>query len=916
MGLLLDDSQFQKLESIFNDLNNSRGSDYSATSICQLSDILFEESTVSSNKCSCSPKDNNTEATNDSENLLSPLCRKEETFSPCQEKALLIQAGFSACIRAFVFEGFASQTAVTRVIRILRRLTRGVSQANVDCVLHREMLRGLGVIFGMVPDFNLLRVLQAPLKEYLFWCYTQSEDEYVVRNSRILLCATTWMREVASNNKNTSQNIGTDIGSSNNKRAARGQAASSFNGSCSNSTAVSRHGLTQSSQELLSFLISDLGICTEQLQMESRHSSSPSLGGSSNLELKKRVLRNLQLFSKLIIYSGVYHQPNSNPSNSLSSSKCWDLGSAGRNKTGGGSLITTLITPQIMQVLGNLRVTILEEVYRFVDEFVSVYLETAEEDGREKKRLRDSTNRGEAQTKIKAKSSPHSPSATTASSLEDEDLSRVSSDSLTKDVQARMLTCLIHKVFVMRTTSKESNNNPENLNTQLDTAGTDNLRYILDLAALQQEIFENLLEVSGKTGLVVYSYMIQEYLVSVFSLEQAPLSSSRLRNPQVTQLLFENFSSSLLFGFGLVPDTKFSDFDFEIFLSFKASLKAVEYFERLFQEAASIQELSIQQQSSGSRPEGSHHPPKLASQFSAFKDVEVARSINQRLVSEMQTYRLANNIILGHRYTRAAKEFRQREQQPSSLDGQINRCHVSSSRLLLNMISKNCQPFSLRSLGTHELIHSDTETKKILLELIYLVSSTIAEYYQDPETVPNPLVFDNINKVLADLSFILDNNFRDERLESTIKLFSSKVNNNNQHQHHQSQSVSPPDFKQGALNSDFFLHTIVCDFSKKDQFHLDYKDEDLVAYQSVKESEPSFPCLPSQDHASSPPSLPQSPLLQGKEPNSLIITPTDKTPEEEKKSPNIDDPVDLCMNLVPSSGEEDEEPSYPFGTTL
>ncbi|KAJ1608635.1 mucin-like protein [Cryptosporidium canis] len=855
MGFLLTESQFQKLESIFNDLDNSRGSDYNATSICQLSDVVFAESEEpASNQCSCRPRGNNG-SSGDDQGAAADAGGGIPGFRPCQERALLIKAGFSACIRAFTYEGFASHVTNARVIRILRRLLKGVSPISIDCVLHREMLQGFGVIFGMIPDYNALRVLQSSLKSYLFWCYTQSDDEFIVNNSRMLLCVTTWMRETTNNTSGTGSGL-----------------ANSYNEAGNNP----KYGLTLSSQELLTFLMSDLGTCTEQFQRESRHNLSDP--GSSNLELRRRILRNLQLFSVMIVYSGVYHPPGPNPSSHSSmASPCSALsgrhgGSDGACKQGTGSLITTLITPQIMQVLGNLRVVLLEEVFRFVDEFITVYLESGAED----EYLDESPKNG-------VKTGPGGELGTPSGDKEQTKLPR--------GIEIRVLNSLMYFIFAVLE-GNCSLKSREDLGSFLIKGGDRlpaALEHILALASLQQEIFENLLKASGKTGLVVYSHMIQEYLISVFSWEHVPSASYKFRNAQTAQLLFDRYYSSVLFGFGLIPETRLQEFDYQIFLSFRASLKIVEYFDRLFQEMASIQDLSLELLGSNSiSRKGLQRPTQLF----AFKDALVTRLIGQRLASQISICNLANRVILDQRYTRVGREFRQKDSLPS-IDRIINKYHVSSSVVVSNIITRNCQPFNLRPLKVHELLHSDLHIRKVLLEITYLVCHTIMEYYQDAETTQNPAVFNNILQTLKGLLFILDDRLPDERLEAALSFFTERTH-----------SKHPPkdgDNHTDGLRNPMLIHSTVYDFSKKDQFYLDYKDEDF-------DIKPETSCPHEDTAVISIPLLSQSPPLP--------LLQSEEEPEKEEslreKSPDLDE-VELCMNLTASSsssgGEEEAEPS-------
>ncbi|KAJ1611855.1 mucin-like protein [Cryptosporidium canis] len=870
MGFLLTESQFQKLESIFNDLDNSRGSDYNATSICQLSDVVFAESEESaSNQCSCRPRGSNG-GSGDDQGAAADAGGGIPGFRPCQERALLIKAGFSACIRAFTYEGFASHMTNARVIRILRRLLKGVSPISIDCVLHREMLQGFGVIFGMIPDYNALRVLQSSLKSYLFWCYTQSEDEFVVNNSRMLLCVTTWMREATNNIS------GTGSGVSNNHNEAGNNP---------------KYGLTLSSQELLTFLISDLGACTEQFQRESRHNLGDP--GSSSLELRRRILRNLQLFSVMIVYSGVYHPPGPNPSSSSSSSMaspCSALsgrhgGSEGPCKQGTGSLITTLITPQIMQVLGNLRLVLLEEVFRFVDEFITVYLESGAED----EYLDESPKSG-------VRTGPGGELGTPSGDKEQTKLPR--------GIEIRVLNSLMYCIFTVLDGSR-SLKSREDLGSCLIKGGDRllaALEHILALAALQQEIFENLLKASGKTGLVVYSHMIQEYLISVFSWEHVPSASYKFRNAQTAQLLFDRYCSSVLFGFGLIPETRLQEFDYQIFLSFRASLRIVEFFDRLFQEMAGIQDLSLELLSCNSI---SKKGPQRPTQLSAFKDALITRLIGQRLASQISICSLASRVILDLRHTRVGREFRQKDSLPS-IDRILNKYHVSSSLVVSNIITRNCQPFNLRPLKVHELLHSDLQIRKVLLEITHLVCHTIMEYYQDAETTQNPAVFNNILQTLKGLLFILDDRLPDERLEAALSFFSERTH-----------SKHPPkdgDNHTNGLRNPPIFHSTVYDFSKKDQFYLDYKDEDF-------DIKPETSCTP-EDTAvlSIPSSSPSPPPLQQSEEDleeegtdEDLEAPLGSVEEEEEclreESPDLDE-VELCMNLTASSssgGEEEEE---------
>ncbi|PPA65402.1 hypothetical protein ChUKH1_16860 [Cryptosporidium hominis] len=902
MRFMLNDSQFQNLGSIIKDVNNSRGLDCNTTSICQISDILFVESEESTtpNKCNCNPEVNNNN-NNDNDDT--------EEFSYCEEKALLIKAGFSACIRAFTFEGFSSQNTIAKVIRILRRLLKGASIININCNIHKEMLQGLSVIFGMIPDFNIFKVLQAPLKNYLFWCYSQSEDDFVINNSRILLCAITWMREVSSGNNSNNDNNNSNINNNN----------SNNNGP--------KYGLTLLSQDLLNFLISDINISTEQFQQESKLTlNNPN---SYILELKKRILRNLELFSNLIIYSGFYLPPNSNISNN--SQNLFNTGGNLENtcKKEAGNFVTTLITPQIMQVLSNLRIIILEEVYKVVDEFVSIHLERAESDLNI-----NSNDKVKENSKVKPKSK----------AINDSDLSNeYDNNKSTQLIKVKILTWIISDIFDIRNNSNKLKNK-ENSYSTLFNIGNNNIEskhelfnkveYILMLSSLHQDILENMLKVSGKTGLVIYSHMIQEYLISIFSLEYVPSTYYKFQNAEISQFLFKNYYSSILFGFGLIPETRFNDFDFQIFLTFNASMKILEYFEKLFQEILTIQEFSIELINSNSSLNNNH---ESYIHFSILKDIITIKSQSQKLLSLIETFYLANNVILGLRYTRVAKDFRQRN-PCLSLDGIINKYHISSSNVLYNLIIKNCQLFNLNPLGIQNLINSDPQIKKIFINLTYCIANTIYEYYQDSEIIANLTVLSNVNQILDCLLFNLDYNIRDERFEPIFKFFRSKI--------YSDSFSNDKDNDEGCFNSknlnNILLSASSYDFSKKELLYLDYNDKDFssepdnrlesVDIDSLPREQPNYVEPPIT--VSSSPSSPSSQVEESKEfemtssmdleevmkseseteSKSETESETESEPEfnnlkhdENSKKESLDmDNIDFSMNLEPSSGEDEE----------
>ncbi|POM85432.1 hypothetical protein CmeUKMEL1_17390 [Cryptosporidium meleagridis] len=870
MRFMLSDSQFQNLGSIIKDVNNSRGLDCNATSICQISDILFVESEESTtpNKCNC-----NSEINNDSDDT--------EEFSYCEEKALLIKAGFSACIRAFTFEGFSSQNTIAKVIRIFRRLLKGASIININCNVHKEMLQGLSVIFGMIPDFNIFKVLQVPLKNYLFLCYSQSKDDFVINNSRILLCAITWMREVSSGNDSINDNN------------------SNINNNNSNNNGP-KYGLTLLSQDLLSFLISDINISTEQFQQESKLTlNNPN---SSILELKKRILRNLELFSNLIIYSGFYLPPNSNISNN--SRNLFSIGGSSENtcKKEAGNFVTTLITPQIMQVLNNLRIIILEEVYKVVDEFVSIHLEGVESD------LHISSNE-----KVK-ESSKAKPKSKTINDLDLSNKYDEGDDKSGRLIKLKILTWIISDIFDIRNNSNKLKNKEDSNSTLLNVGKSniesrhelfDKVEYILMLSSLHQDIFENMLKVSGKTGLAVYSHMIQEYLISIFSLEYVPSTYYKFQNAEISQFLFKNYYSTILFGFGLIPETRFNELDFQIFLTFNAGIKILEYSEKLFQEIITIQEFSIELINSNLPPNNIH---QSYAHFSTLKDIITIKSQSLKLLSLLETFCLANNIILGLRYTRVVKDFRQKN-PCLSLDGIINKCHISSSTVLYNLMIKNCQLFNLNPLGIQSLINSDPQIKNIFINLTYYIANTISEYYQDSEIIANPAVFSNINQILDCLLFNLDYNIRDERFEPIFNFFRSRI---------YLDSVSNDrDDDDACFNSknldNFLLNSSSYDYSKKELLYLDYDDKDFssepdsklesVNIDSLSQEQPDCLELPVTVSPSSQVEESKEFETESEPKSELKNLKHDESPKEE--SLDLDN-VDFSMNLEPSS-EEDEE---------
>ncbi|KAH8583105.1 secreted with long stretch of threonines mucin [Cryptosporidium sp. chipmunk genotype I] len=885
MRFMLNDSQFQNLGSIINDVNNTKGLECNATSICQISDILFVESEelTASSRCNCYTNAN----INDED-----ICNDDDTEESfyCEEKVLLIKAGFSACIRAFTFEGFSCQNTISKVIRILRRFLKGVSIININCNIHKEMLQGLSVIFGMIPDFNIFRVLQAPLKSYLFWCYSQSEDDFVVNNSRILLCVITWMREVSSGNNNNNNN--------NNNSTNNGP----------------KYGLTLSSQDLLNFLISDLNNSTEQFQQESK--LTLNCPNSSILELKKRILRNLELFSILIIYSGFYLPPNS-----IISNQCQNFFSSGGNlenacKKEAGSLVTTLITLQIMQVLGNLRVIILEEVYKVVDEFVSIYLEK-DDLGVE------ITSNVEVKENLNNKTKPKP-------IMNDLEIGNKDDDSNKSNhlIKLKILSWMISDIFSIRNSSSKLKNRENSYSYLINQDGNSigskhklftKVEYVLMLASIQQDIFENMLKVSGKTGLVVYSHMIQEYLISIFSLEYVPSTYYKFQNVEISQFLFKNYYSSILFGFGLVPETRFSDFDYQIFLSFNASMKILEYFEKLFQEIMTIQELTIELTNSNSSSKSNH---ESYIKFSTLKDVIITKSLTQKLLSLISTYSLANDIVLGLRYTRVVKEFRQKNSN-LSFDRKINKYHISSSKVLSNLIIKNCQLFNLNLLGIQNLMNSDPQIRKIFIDLTYHIVNVIYEYYQDSEMILNLAVFSNVNQVFNCILFSLDYNIRDERFEPLINFFRSRIYSDSFSNDKDNDNVF---FKPKSLNN-VLLNASSCDFSKKDLLYLEYNDEDFAIdpnskskfmdINSLPQEQPAF----TESHSSSNSSSFLSSSLQIKESKELITTSSmnlDEDRKSESESENLKhdesskkdlldmNNIDLSMNLEPSSGEDYE----------
>ncbi|KAF7456800.1 putative secreted protein with long stretch of threonines mucin [Cryptosporidium felis] len=771
MRFALNESQFQRLEAILNDDEDSRGLECNAMTISQYLDILFGESEEPGRvECSCGSGE------------------EEDAEKICKERALLFRIGFSVCMRTLKIEGFSTNVTIARVIRVLKRLLKAATQLEISCTIHREMMEGLSVIFGMVPDFNIFKVIQNPLKSYLFWCYTQSEDDFVITNSRILLCVTTWMKEPNSSSKSSEDSLTGDSSSSEHKS-----------------------GLTSSSQDLLNLLISDIDSSTQQLLQELKlvdsDPDSEILSFDSSLSVKEievRILRNLQLFSKLIFFAGVY--------------KCSNFTKSGNNsgtcEERPRNVITTVIVPQIIHVLESLRLLILEEIYGVVDCFLTVYrLKEGEklEDsaGGKNSRLKECTGQDGKQAGGPA--------------------------------ETRVLTSLIYGIIVLRFGSKQQR---ESLRAEgpLFSPGLSNkILYTLELASLSQEILEKMLSSSGKTGLAVYSHMIQEYLGSLYSLEYVPSSSNKFRSGELTHSLLRNYFSSLLFGFGVAPRIRLEDYDFQIFLSFGAGLKILDYFDRLFEEIIGIQQI-VMEAKSDEMLRGSM-APKLSKSFTKFRDVLVSKKIISELLEALRPFRVATELVLGLRQTRAPRDLLFLQEKGSSavsLDQIVNKCHISSSRALLNFVTKDSQILGQTCVQTDALLASDTQLKEAVLELTRLISGTIAEYYQDSDMVPNLQVFKNMTEVRDHLLFILDHNLRDEQLTSTFDFFRNKVLSNPLLKGASSGGGIPP-------RSDSFLHTFFCDFSDKEELLLDYRDENWTreTVSLDQELEPSPPPLAS-----------------------------------------------------------------------
>ncbi|KAH8738527.1 secreted protein with long stretch of threonines mucin [Cryptosporidium ryanae] len=747
MAFVLNSEQIEKLGTVLKDERNEKDLEYSATIVCRYSDILFGES---------------------EENRSQKLCccdKKGEISISCKERSMLIRVGFIASMRQIKSEKVVSSQTMAKVIRIARRLLRGANWLPIDCMVQREMIEGLSLLIRILNDFNSIRVLQGLLSSYLFWCYMQSEDKFVVNNSKLLLCVTTWLKE-GNTNKNLDEIQNND----------------------------QKYGLTQASLELMNRIVGDFDISSKQYLKEYKltlelNNCSSNKETNELIELKKRTIKDLKLICALIKYSGVYthgnickHHKNVSDTKNMSTSN---------NKM----LVGTAIIPQILELLTKLRSYTLE----LVNCLLSYYLENL---------------------------------STGCGKYELIDLLELLNIIITvRDGNENQI-----KSFIGVT---NSDNNLEFVNK---------LNYITDLIDIGNEMLFNVLECTSITGITIYSPLIQNYILNIFSLECNPSniikdSAERER----CHAFFSNYYSSVIFILMGVPifHNSFKECNYEVFLTLKSCIGILRFYEKLFTEILKVQEyvLSLVNDSeiyiknNSIFCNNSHH----------YNTGLISKKINELLLKSMNVYELSVLVILEFRNTRIAREIN----RVQNIQKLMTSCHLLSINLLYNIVVNNCQVYSKLSDFNNVGDYSAKSNKKnnMLIELSYCIINVIMLYYSDTKIDMNSTLLERIYNIIKHLQFIFNGNFIDERFFDIFSFVSNKLYCLKQYDDDSGNDL----IKRRNLKKSFIEDesVVFMDTDENEEFQLDFLLDRNIPIESLNRDEDSLVDYKSEENTHS-----------------------------------------------------------------
>ncbi|KAH7650133.1 putative secreted with long stretch of threonines mucin [Cryptosporidium bovis] len=761
MAFILNNDQIKKLGTIIKDESNEKDLEYSATIVCQYSDILFGEGGEDRNQKQCN-------------------CDNKDASISCKERSILIRAGFIASMRKLKSEKLVNSQTMAKVIRIMRRLLRGANWLPIDCIVQKEMIEGLSLLVRTLHDFNSIRVLQSLLSSYLFWCYMQSEDKFVINNSKLLLCVTTWLKE-----NNTSKNV--DEIQHNEQK----------------------YGLTPASSELMNRIISDLNSSSEQYLKEYKLflelNNSKDNETNELIELKKRIIKDLKLISALVLYSGVYVSGNlcSYQNNSINNTCIKNMCISNNN-----ILIGTVILPQILELLLRVRSYTLE----LINCLVSEYLKNI---------------------------------STISGKYEIIDLIELLNIIITiRDGNENQVKSFIGV--------SNSDNNTEFVNK---------LSCIVELINISDEVLFNILECTGSTGIAVYSPLIQNYMLNIFSLEckQSFIISNSIEREKCHQFM-NNYYSSIIFILMGVPVfyKSFKQYNYEVFLTFKSCISILRFYENLFVEILKIQEYVLSLINNGEIYVENNN---ILDSNSYHYNVEFNKKrINELLLKSMDVYELAILIVLEFRNTRLAKEIDQIE----NISKLINNCHHVTINVLYNIVINNCQVYSklfssnndnsaktaLKGCSDHSSGHSLITSKNYvvslnrhnntLIELSYYIINIIILCYKDTDMEIDSSLLEKAYNIIKHLHFILSDNFIDQRIFNLFSLIGNKLYSFKQVGDNNDGNMFKRDYLKKSFIKDDSITFI--DTDEKEEFQLDflldrnipieslYKDDDSLVY--------------------------------------------------------------------------------------
>ncbi|KAK6588536.1 putative secreted with long stretch of threonines mucin [Cryptosporidium xiaoi] len=748
MAFILNNDQIKKLGTIIKDEGTEKDLEYSATIVCQYSDILFGEGGEDRSEKQCN-------------------CDNKDASISCKERSILIRAGFIASIRKLKSEKLVNSQTMAKVIRITRRLLRGANWLPIDCIVQKEMIEGLSLLVRTLHDFNSIRVLQSLLSSYLFWCYMQSEDKFVINNSKLLLCVTTWLKE-----NNTSKNVD-EI-----------------------QHIEQKYGLTSASSELLNRIITDLNSSSEQYLKEYKLflELNNNKGNETNelIELKNRIIKDLKLISALVLYSGVYVSGNlcSYQNNNINNTCIKNMCISNNNM-----LIGTVIIPQILELLLRVRSYTLE----LINCLVSEYLKNI---------------------------------STISGKYEIIDLIELLNIIITiRDGNENQVKSFIGV--------SNSDNNTEFVNK---------LSCIVELINTSDQVLFNILECTGSTGIAVYSPLIQNYMLNIFSLEcnQSFIISNSIEREKCYKFM-NNYYSSIIFILMGVPVfyKSFKEYNYEVFLTFKSCIGILRFYENLFVEILKIQEYVLSLINNGEIYAENNN---ILDSNSYHYNVEFnTKKINELLLKSMDVYELAILIVLEFRNTRLAKEIDQIE----NISKLINNCHQVTINVLYNIVINNCQVYSklfsssdnsakttLKGSSDHSSGYSLNRHNNTLIELSYYIINIIILCYKDTDMEIDSSLLEKAYNIIKHLHFILSDNFIDQRIFNLFSFIGNKLYSFNQVSDNNNGNM----FKRDYLKKSFIKDdsVIFIDTDEKEEFQLDFLLDRNIPIESLYKDDDSL----------------------------------------------------------------------------